>query len=353
MTPRPVDGIEPRFLLDWDQRRGRERVLGSTLASVLIHLSVLGVALALPREVWRSVVPQRLAEIRLLAPLVAPPLTELTQKEPNRGKVSKEIDYDSLLPKPVLTVPPAPRSVPGSGVTPPSPPPGEAAKPREPLPEPPRIEVAQNRPPALLGQPPAAAPPPQIQTEEKAKPKLAFERPSSIPGSPSGAPRGAGLVPPPSTSVDEAIRAIARQPAGASIAVGDMGDGPGGLGEAMIVPGTPGRQGSRVELLSDPMGIDFRPYLTLILASVRRNWFAVIPESVRLGRQGRVQIQFAISRDGRVPKLVIASPSGADALDRAAVASISASNPFPPLPNEFRGEQIRLQLTFLYNLRAR
>ena len=87
------------------------------------------------------------------------------------------------------------------------------------------------------------------------------------------------------------------------------------------------------------MGIDFRPYLTRILASVRRNWFAVIPESAKLGRGGRVQIQFAINRDGRVPKLVIASPSGAEALDRAAVAGISASNPFPPLPPEFRGER--------------
>jgi outer membrane biosynthesis protein TonB len=41
------------------------------------------------------------------------------------------------------------------------------------------------------------------------------------------------------------------------------------------------------------------------------------------------------------------------ALDRAAVAGISASNPFPPLPAEFRGEQIRLQFTFLYNVPAR
>lgn len=349
MTPRPVDGIEPRFLLEWDPKRGRERALGAALASLAIHLSVLGVLLALPREVWRSVTPRALAEIRLLAPLVAPPPAELTQKEPNRGKISKEIDYESLLPEPNLTVPPAPRSVPGSGVTPPSPPPGEVVKPREPLPEPPRIEAAPNP----LGQPPVFPPAPQIQAEEKPKPKLAFERPSSASGSASGVPRGGGLVPAPSTSVDEAIRAVARQPAGASFAVGDMGDGPGGFGEAMIVPGTPGRQGSRVELLSDPMGVDFRPYLTLVLASVRRNWFAVIPESVRLGRQGRVQIQFAVSRDGRVPKLVIASPSGADALDRAAVASISASNPFPPLPTEFRGEHIRLQLTFLYNLRAR
>ncbi len=353
MTPRRPDDIEPRFLLDWTETRGRERALGSVAVSVLLHLSVLAVALALPREFWHAVTPHRLAQIRILAPLIAPPPLEMTQKEPNRGKVSKEIDYESLLPRPHLAVPPMPRSVPGAGVTPPSPPPSEAAKPRVPLPEPPPIEVAQNRPPALLGQPSVLAPVPQIQAEEKAKPKLAFETPASMSGSPSGVPRGTGRIPPPVTSVEEAIRAAARQPSAGGVSVGDFGDGPGGLGEGMIMPGSPGRQGSRVELLSDPMGIDFRPYLIRVLASVRRNWFAVLPESARLGRPGRVQIQFAISRDGRVPKLVIATPSGTEAFDRAAVAGISASNPFPPLPTEFRGEQIRLQLTFLYNLRAR
>jgi TonB family protein len=99
------------------------------------------------------------------------------------------------------------------------------------------------------------------------------------------------------------------------------------------------------------MGVDFWPYLVKVLASVRRNWYAVIPESAKLGRQGRVAIQFAIDRSGSVPKLVIANPSGAEALDRAAVASISASNPFPPLPSNFRGGQIRLQLVFKYNLK--
>ena len=61
------------------------------------------------------------------------------------------------------------------------------------------------------------------------------------------------------------------------------------------------------------------PYLTQILASVKRNWMAVIPESAKLGRRGRVVIQFMIARDGSVPRLVIASASGTEALDRAAV----------------------------------
>jgi TonB family protein len=110
---------------------------------------------------------------------------------------------------------------------------------------------------------------------------------------------------------------------------------------------------SALELLSDPLGVDFKPYLIRVLAQVRRNWLAVIPESARLGRRGRVVIQFAVARDGRIPKLVIATPSGTEALDRAAVAGISASTPLPPLPPEFKGDQVRLQLSFSYNMPTR
>ena len=133
--------------------------------------------------------------------------------------------------------------------------------------------------------------------------------------------------------------------------MGDIGDGIGGLGAALNRPPTSGKTASSVELLSDPQGVDFKPYLLKVLAAVRRNWMAVIPESVRYGgRRGKVSIQFSIDRSGSVPKLVIATPSGAEPLDRAAVAGISASNPFPPLPLEFRGDQIRLQLVFAYNV---
>jgi TonB family protein len=99
------------------------------------------------------------------------------------------------------------------------------------------------------------------------------------------------------------------------------------------------------------LGVDFKPYLTQILARVRKNWFAVIPESARLGSRGVVLLQFIIDRDGQVPKLVIAMPSGTEALDRAAVAGISASVPFPPLPVQFKGKEVRLQFSFKYNVK--
>jgi TonB family protein len=135
------------------------------------------------------------------------------------------------------------------------------------------------------------------------------------------------------------------------MAVGDVGvDMDSGIGQILPQPGSIGRQASSLQLMSDPMGVDFKPYLIRVLTAVRRNWFAVIPESAHYGRRGKVIIQFSIAKGGAVPKLVIDSSSGTDALDRAAVAGISASVPFPPLPTEFKGEQIRVQLAFFYNV---
>ena len=98
------------------------------------------------------------------------------------------------------------------------------------------------------------------------------------------------------------------------------------------------------------MGVDFRPYLVRVLAVVRRNWFLVLPEGARMGQRGRTVVQFSIAKDGTVPKLVIHAPSGSEPLDRAAVSGISMSNPLPPLPAEYRGGVLRLQLVFSYNM---
>ena len=103
-------------------------------------------------------------------------------------------------------------------------------------------------------------------------------------------------------------------------------------------------------VLSDTKGVDFGPYLARIVYIVKRNWYAVIPESARLGEKGRVTLVFEILKDGSVPQLRLIGPSGAEPLDRAAINSIRASNPFPPLPAEFTGNHLVLQFTFLYNL---
>jgi TonB family protein len=332
VVPPPSDA-EVHILTQWGDAIDRPRKRRAAVFSVLVHVAAVATLFSLPKSLF--VPPPQMAQFQI-TPLVEP-LTELTQNAPNKGKINKEFNATELHPRPRIQVP---MGLPFA--LPQAPRPAEPARPA-PLPEPPKVETALKEVPKTeLPQ----APPPQIQPVET--PKLAFETPT-LP--PAPLPPGQGRVPVPDTSVSGAIRQAARSASAGGLVVGDFGaSGPGGFGPGVNLPPSPGSQGSNMQLLTDPQGVDFRPYLVRILASVKQHWLSVIPESVKLGRRGKVAIQFSISRDGGVPKLVIADASGTEALDRAAVAGISASVPFPPLPAEFKGDRIVLQMNFAYNM---
>ncbi|MBI2681882.1 MAG: TonB family protein [Acidobacteriales bacterium] len=141
------------------------------------------------------------------------------------------------------------------------------------------------------------------------------------------------------SAVEQAARASAQAHGGG--AGGDWG-APGGNGVSLR---------GNLDILSDTMGVDFNPYLQRVLETVRKNWYAIIPESARppMYKQGTVAIQFVIMKDGSVQGMQLAGPSGDVSLDRAAWGGITASNPFPPLPGEFKGQYLALRFRFLYN----
>ena len=107
-----------------------------------------------------------------------------------------------------------------------------------------------------------------------------------------------------------------------------------------------------LQMLTQTEGVDFDSYLRRVVASVKRNWYAIIPESANMGEQGKVYITFKIMRDGSVPESLpfLERTSGKDPLDRAAMSSIRTSSPFEPLPPAFSGPYIELRFIFLYNL---
>lgn len=342
LVPPPGD-VELHLLTEWGtltDSSGRRR---AGVLSLLAHGVLIGTLLAVPVGVEDR--PRETAELPQVTPLVAPPL-ELTQRTPNTRKITKEFESTEVQPRPRVQVPSGAPSTnrpraPRFSDLPPTPP---VATQPAPLPEPPKVDATAPN----TDLPQLAQLSPQIQPVENPKLELQNVGPAAPPQ-----PAGRGRVPIPNPSVSEAIRQAIHGGGGGQI-VGDLDlGGPGGVGEAMNLPPAPGVQGSQLELLSDPKGVDFRPYLTQVLAAVRRNWLAVIPESAKMGRQGRVGIEFYISRSGGVPKLVIVLHSGTDALDRAAVAGISASNPFPPLPAEYKGDRIALRFSFAYNMPRR
>ena len=113
-----------------------------------------------------------------------------------------------------------------------------------------------------------------------------------------------------------------------------------------------GSHGAGIEMLTDTEGVDFNDYFRRIYYIVKGNWEAVMPPSVELGEQGVVSLHVKIMRDGSVPdpEPVMLYGYGKEPLDRAAVSSIRASNPFPPLPAQFKGPYIEVRYTYYYNI---
>ena len=362
----------PNLLLDWDiTPTANWRRAG--LGSLAIHSVSMLLLLTGPFGGWNRSFELRRQEIRSTATLFAPSpqeLSELTQPDPNKGAAATQFSGPAEQARPLLAIPetqeePAPpkqekpepaESVEPEVIEPPEPEQQPPSQPDPPETEKPRVEI-----PAAQSPNPGELKPntslarirrrnelPAPRSPKVSKPKLVLENPSATsPGREGPMQLGSlKLSARPGDITEGALRQM-REGTSGRARVGD-GYGTGGLGG--YLPPSPGNTGSNLELMSDPGGVDFRPYLIQVLAAVRRNWHAVIPESARLGmNRGSVSIQFAIAKSGSVPKLVIASSSGVNSLDRAAVAGISASNPFPALPREFTGDTIRLQFAFQYN----
>jgi TonB family protein len=113
-----------------------------------------------------------------------------------------------------------------------------------------------------------------------------------------------------------------------------------------------GSFGNGYEILTPTEGVDFSDYMQRVIENIRRNWYAVMPQSALLGERGRVLLRFRIMANGNVPNGDPANEmgSGREPLDRAAISAIRSSNPFEPLPAAFHGPSIEIRVMFLYNL---
>ena len=228
-------------------------------------------------------------------------------------------------------------------------------QPPVPAPAPQPEKPAKELPSSPVPQPHAVAPEPQPNAPaakiDTPKPGLKLETPDTP------QPRRELQLPQSSArrSIQDSLKEASRTPNAGGRAGGVIGPMPrsapspgGGAGGGQGA----GTYGNGYEILTPTEGVDFSDYMARVVASVRRNWYAVMPESAMLGDRGRVALQFKIMRDGTVPTGDPARllGSGKEPLDRAAVSAIRSSNPFEPLPPAFNGPYIELRFYFLYNL---
>jgi TonB family protein len=320
------------LLTNWGDPDEPARRRRAALGTGVVHVLGIAIILAMPRS-WFAPPPPEVPRERHITPIYMP-LTPLTQRAPNPEKAPKQFsDVDSAKqarqrssppPAPPVRAPqtaPAPAPQPVRQATLPQPP---TVKPPQPTqtPEPPQIDTPGRT--AKLDLPQDGIPLPTLPPRTQA---------SRTPLENLGGP--APVVPPdqrkiqmPDTSVQGALHPTP------SPAISGVGQAP---------------QESLPQLLSDAQGVDFTPYLRIILQIVRRNWNANMPASVKMGGRGNTSLVFSIERMGTIGKLVIVKPSGTEVYDQAAVAGVSASQPFPPLPSQFKGNEIRVQFNFAYN----
>jgi TonB family protein len=314
MPPAQNEPVELDLLRAWREPVTSRRVLRDALGSLAIHAFLAAMFWLAPEVEVIHNAPFIASDLKRNAvKLELPRYFEPTQKAPNRGTVRRELDTRSVVEG---TTAQARR------FRPPSPPPGPAQPATAPLVvESPHIDLPQSDLPAA--------------SQPRAFPAIPSPNLPSPPAAPKPAPEIAKSTTPPPVS-------------GAGITVGDTGiDQP-------AIPGlnqtpSPCQTCSTLQLLSDPQNVDFQPYLLQVLQVVKRNWLTVIPDEARRGARGVVTIRFIIDKSGAISGLVISSPSGTGVFDRAAIAGMSMSNPFPPLPAAYKGNQIRLQMAFAYN----
>jgi TonB family protein len=317
----------PTLLIQAQDELARARKREAFWMSLFVHAVVLLLILNLPK--FEKYLPHRIVmrvnpaanQQKELTFLTAPPDTQKVKppqtnqmSDKNRIATSKQPKLDREQLKKILDASRAGRPGPTAPPEPKPAPPQQAAQSPAPQPQAPPQQQPQPAPPQVA----------KLQTPP------AVQKPSfSTQGMSAG------------RAIEEATRAAASSRSRYPGENGDLG-----LGQRQ----DNARMGP-LEITTDTQGVDFGPYLQRILHDVKQNWYNLIPESAMapLLKKGKVTIDFAITKNGQVAGMRYVFGSGDVALDRAAYGGITASNPFPPLPGEFRGQYLGLRFTFFYN----
>ena len=330
MTPELRDLVEPdifttgdpNLLIEPEEKAKPLWDAATRSASVVVHVLMVLFLVSIPK-LFPSHVPTReeieLASRQLGVVYIAPDAIPKAPPGPPGPKVR-------ITPKVLNTVaPPRPES--HALVAPPAP--------ERPAPDLPSAPVP--RTPTNTAPPPQPTTPPPSQllpAQPKPSGKLNLGLQSTSPG----------------TEIQKQMSdAISRGGGGNYHSSGQLpggGGGGGGAGRGGVTVG------NAVQILTPTEGVDFNSYINRMLANIKRNWYAVMPESAIMGDKGMVFVTFQINSNGAVPMPdpILERTSGKEPLDNAAMAAIRASNPFEPLPPQFHGPYIKLRIIFLYNL---
>lgn len=327
------------------------------LYSLVAHLIILGFLFTIPMVSERKPKPHEMYRVSF----VELPGTPLQQRdggqavkapepkkiEPKKKTAAAEQKKEAVKPKPVKKAEK----------------PTEEKKVEKPKPEKkaekvqPEKKKEAPKPEKTAQKEPAPAPPPakeapakkEPQKEEKAQPKLQEpikgvtreekrQEPEPAP-SPKREEEEKGLKSPPKKEEEKApgpvLKGEGKEPAEkiteeSASAIASLG--PKGVGKLSL----------------ENVDFPYSYYLTVMQRKIAEHWRPVYGEFERRGGK-RVVVYFRVLRDGSIQDLKIEESSGDETLDRSAAKAIMEASPLPPLPYEFRGEELRVHFGFEYS----
>jgi TonB family protein len=119
---------------------------------------------------------------------------------------------------------------------------------------------------------------------------------------------------------------------GSGLRIGGIGDGTGGTGSGF---------GDQVGLATFP----YQYYLQIISDRVSSSWFTSLVDPGVTGTFFTT-VYFKILRNGQIADLRVRESSGIQSLDMSAQRAIQISAPFPPLPGDYEGDYLAINLIF-------
>ena len=310
------------YLLDsLDDERSRSRFRESIYISLFFYIALAWFVLYGPRVLFHQ---PRIAPIQedehkpQMTYLETPPnLQKLLPKQPPKVLSDKTNVAQSPHPVPEKALRRA-----GEPTPKPAPP---TPKPQQPTPQPQQQQQAPQQ---------------QAQTQPRPQPPAPQPRPqpnSAIPDAPR--PNVAPSRPGSSSLADDLNHAAEHAVPGGHGQGGDQGTDP-----TTRHPGLT----NGYEILSDTLGTDFGPYIARLLRILRTAWLPLIPDECNppLSKEGMTLIRFTILPDGKlqVGGMHLDDSNHDRAIDMAAWGSITSSNPFPPLPADFKGHDLTLRI---------
>jgi TonB family protein len=122
----------------------------------------------------------------------------------------------------------------------------------------------------------------------------------------------------------------------------------------LVPPQSPPMYPLGYKILSPTAGVDFLPYLTKLDSPLERNFLAMKPKSIAGMEKGVVVVRVRIQKDGSLYEgaVAIASSSGNDDVDAAAVSAIRRAAPFAQLPDKYSGAYLELEVRFYFKNEA-